>query len=312
MGRRAALGISHTPLLGLNPLAPEIDADLRGALAEASRLARAFAPDLIVMFAPDHFNGFFHDLMPPFCIGTEAQAIGDYGTPAGRVAVDGEAALGLAKGLITAGFEPAVSRRMVVDHGVAQPLQLLFDSIEAVPVLPIFVNAAAPPAIPTVARVVQFGRAVGRHFADDPRRILYLGSGGLSHDPPIPTLENPDRTMRERVIVRQRATPEQRAERQSRVIQAGRDMAAGRSGRRPLNAAWDQRVMALIEAGDWEGIGTIGEEEIVREGGGSAHETKNWFAAFAAVEAAVLTTRQRWYRAIPELIAGFGVMFRSD
>ena len=57
MGMRAALGLSHTPLLGLNPLPPEVDADLRGAIAEASRLARAFAPELIVLFAPDHFNG---------------------------------------------------------------------------------------------------------------------------------------------------------------------------------------------------------------------------------------------------------------
>jgi 2,3-dihydroxyphenylpropionate 1,2-dioxygenase len=69
--------------------------------------------------------------------------------------------------------------------------------------------------------------------------------------------------------------------------------------------------MSLLEAGDWGGIGNIGEDEIVREGGGSAHETKNWLAAFAAVDAAALTTRQRWYRAIPDLIAGFGVMFRS-
>lgn len=46
------------------------------------------------------------------------------------------------------------------------------------------------------------------------------------------------------------------------------------------------------------------------EGGGSAHETKNWIAAFAAASGRSLTTQQRWYRAIPELIAGFGVMLR--
>ena len=312
MSARAILGLSHTPLLGLNPLPAEADADLRGALAEVSRHARDFAPELVVMFAPDHFNGFFHDMMPAICIGTEAEAIGDYGTLAGRVAVDGESALGLVRALIGAGFDPAVSRRMVVDHGVAQPLQLLFDSLEAVPVLPVFVNAAAPPAIPTVARVVQLGRAVSRHFAQDPRRILYVGSGGLSHDPPIPTLDNPDAAMRERIIVRQRASPEQRTTRQTRVIQAGRDMAAGTSDRRALNAGWDTHVMDLLERGDWVGVHGIGEEEIVREGGGSAHETKNWIAAFAAVDSVSMTTRQRWYRALPELIAGFGVMLRDD
>jgi len=310
MTERAALGLSHTPLLGLNPLPADVDADLRGALDEAARLVQAFAPELVVMFVPDHFNGFFHDLMPALCIGTEASAIGDYGTPAGPVNVAGDDALGLARALIDGGFDPAVSRRMVVDHGVAQPLQLLFGSLASPPVLPIFVNAAAPPAIPTVRRVVALGRAVGSHFAADKRRILFLGSGGLSHDPPIPTLDNPDPAMRERIIVRQTATPEQRAQRQARVLQAGRDMGAGRSDRRPLNAQWDERVMSLLESGDWTGIEAISEQEIVREGGGSAHETKNWIAAFAAASGRALTTRQRWYRAIPELIAGFGVMLR--
>ena len=312
MRKRAVLGLSHTPLLGLNPLPAEVDADLRGALDEASRLVQAFAPELVVMFAPDHFNGFFHDLMPAICIGTEAVAIGDYGTPAGPINVAGEDALGLARALIAAGFDPAVSRRMVVDHGVAQPLHLLFGSLASPPVLPIFLNAAAPPAIPTVRRVTALGRAVGSHFATDTRRILFLGSGGLSHDPPIPTLDNPDPAMRERIIVRHTASPEQRAQRQARVLEAGRNMGQGRSDRRPLNAAWDERVMTLLETGDWAAIEAIGEDEIVREGGGSAHETKSWIAAFAAAADKTLTTRQRWYRAIPDLIAGFGVMLRVD
>lgn len=311
MKMRAVLGLSHTPLLGLNPLPVEVDADLHAALAEAARHARAFEPELVVMFAPDHFNGFFHDLMPAICIGTEAEAIGDYGTSAGRVNVAGDDALVLARRLVSARFDPAVSRRMVVDHGVAQPLDLLFGGLESPPVLPIFLNAAGPPAIPTVARVIQLGRAVGHHFAADPRRILYVGSGGLSHDPPIPTLENPDAAMRERIIVRQRATPDQRQAREARVMQAGRAMAAGSSDRRPLNAEWDRRVMRLLETGDWNGIESISEEEIVREGGGSAHETKNWIAAFAAAAGVAMTTRQSWYRPIPELIAGFGVMFRA-
>lgn len=48
---------------------------------------RAFAPELVVLFTPDHFNGFFYDLMQPFCIGTAASAIGDFGTVAGELPV---------------------------------------------------------------------------------------------------------------------------------------------------------------------------------------------------------------------------------
>ncbi len=49
--------------------------------------ARAFvvdyAPTLVVSFAPDHHNGFFYDLMPPFCFGYEALGVGDYGSTQG-------------------------------------------------------------------------------------------------------------------------------------------------------------------------------------------------------------------------------------
>ena len=105
-------------------------------------------------------------------------------------------------------------------------------------------------------------------------------------------------------------TPDERTSRQARVLAVGRDMAAGKSSRRALNAEWDQRVMTLLERNEWAVIGAISEEEIVREGGGSAHETKNWIAAFASQAGTALSTRLRWYRAIPELIAGFGVMLR--
>lgn len=313
---RAVLGLSHTPLLDLNPLAPDVDADLRAALHEAAAAARQFAPELIVMFAPDHFNGFFHELMPPFCIGTAATAVGDYGTLAGVVNVADSDALALARALIDAGFDPAVSRRMQVDHGVAQPLALMFGTLNGAPVLPIFINAAAPPAVPTVARVHQFGLAVGRHLRNDPRRILFIGSGGLSHDPPIPTLEHPDAAVRERITVRHTATPAERAIRQTRVIEAGRAMAEGRSDRRALNPQWDLHFMDLVEQQDWAAIDAMPEQQIVLEGGGSAHEIKSWIAAFAAASqqppGRELETRVRWYRAIPDLIAGFGVLFRES
>jgi 2,3-dihydroxyphenylpropionate 1,2-dioxygenase len=308
---RAVLGLSHTPLLGLNPLAPEVESSLRSALAEAARHVREFAPELLVVFGPDHFNGFFHELMPPFCIGTQAEAVGDYGTPAGPLNVAGDDALGLATSLIAAGFEPAVSRRMNVDHGFAQPLQLLFGGLASPPLVPVFINAAAPPAIPTVARCIALGRAVGRYWERDPRRILFIGSGGLSHDPPIPTLENADPAVRERIIVRNQPTAEQRATRQERVMAAGRAMAAGTSDRRPLNPHWDRQLMDRLEARDWRAIETTAEDDIVAQGGGSAHEIKNWLAAFAAHGAAASSTRQRWYQDIPELIAGFGILFRA-
>lgn len=76
-----------------------------------------FAPELIVLIAPDHYNGFFNELMPTFCIGTEATAVGDYLSPAGPLNVPQDKALALATHLMDSNFDMAVSRRMLVDHG---------------------------------------------------------------------------------------------------------------------------------------------------------------------------------------------------
>jgi 2,3-dihydroxyphenylpropionate 1,2-dioxygenase len=309
--RRAVLGLSHTPLLGLIPLATDVETALRGALDDAVQAVREFSPELVVIFAPDHFNGFFHEVMPPFCIGSHAEAVGDFGTPDGPLNVPADEALSLATSFGKSGLDVAASRRMWVDHGFAQPLQLLFGGLDSPPIIPIFINAAAPPAIPAVTRCIALGRAVGRHFATDPRRILVIGSGGLSHDPPIPALDHPDAGVRERTIVRNRPTPEQRAARQERVIAAGKAMAGGTSDRRPLNPEWDRQFLDRLAAEAWSAIEAMSDEDIVRYGGNSAHEVKTWIAAFASAEAGALKTRLRWYRDIPELIAGFGVLFRS-
>ena len=312
MSRRAVLGLSHTPLLGLSALPEAVDVALAGALRELTERVRAFAPELVVMFAPDHYNGFFHDLMPPFCVGTRAEAIGDYGTPAGPLAVAADDAIALTRHVAAAGFDAAISRAMTVDHGFSQPLQLLFGSLDTPPVLPIFVSTLAEPAIPSASRCAAMGRAVGRHFRDDPRRILTIGSGGLSHDPPVPTLSHPDPAVHERILVRNRPDAAARAARQARVIEAGRAMAAGTGDRQALNPVWDESVMDWLERGDWRRLEALDDATIVREGGASAHETKCWIAAFASASGSSLQRRMRWYQAIPALIAGFGILLSTD
>ena len=84
----------------------------------------------------------------------------------------------------------AISAAMDVDHGTVQPLQKLFGDATAKPVIPIFVNSVATPLGP-LRRVRALGTAVGRHLATLGRRVLVIGSGGRSHDPPVPTLDQP-------------------------------------------------------------------------------------------------------------------------
>jgi 2,3-dihydroxyphenylpropionate 1,2-dioxygenase len=70
---------SHTPMMEfIHPAQPGVEQAVRAAFADLAAEVAAFDPQLIVMFAPDHFNGFFYDLMPPFCLGVRARGAGDW------------------------------------------------------------------------------------------------------------------------------------------------------------------------------------------------------------------------------------------
>lgn len=315
MAPRSFLGLSHTPLLGLNTISPAVEQVLQAALAEMRRQVLASAPELVVLIAPDHYNGFFNELMPPFCIGTQVSAVGDYLSPAGPLRVDEDAALSLCDGLLDAGFDMAISRRMQVDHGFAQPLQLLWGSLDTPPVVPIFLNAVAPPTIPRLGRCTSLGQAIGRHFEKDARRVLFIGSGGLSHEPPVPTLDHADAAVRERITLRQAPTAAERDAKTRRVMAAGRALAEGSPAIKPLNPRWDAAWMDAIAGSDTEleQLGQRSESSIGEEGGLSAHESKSWLIGRAALHAPTAPECLfRHYQAIPEYIAGFGIMHLQE
>lgn len=137
-------------------------------LACARERVLAFAPDLVVLIAPDHHkNGFFNALMPPFCIGTSARPVDDYLSPAGPFNVDADAAVALATRLMDEDFDAAVSRR----PWFAQPLQILWGGLNTPPVLPISINAAAQPGIPRLRRCRALAGAIGRSLDGMPKRI---------------------------------------------------------------------------------------------------------------------------------------------
>ena len=299
--------MSHSPLLNLPGPSQDLLDDIDTALTPARQFVEDFDPEIVVIFAPDHYNGFFYKLMPPFCIGTEAQGVGDYGTHKGPLDVPEAVAVGCAKAVLSAGVDIAISASMEVDHGTVQPLEKLFGSATARPVIPIFINSVATPLGP-LHRCRTLGTAVGGYLATLGKRVLLVGSGGLSHDPPVPTLSTATPQVVERIVHGRPMTPEQRSARQTAVMDAAKSFAAGESDLAPLNPEFDHQFLEIVDSGHLGDLDTWSNSFIANEGGNSAHEIRTWVAAFAALAAAgPYRTDVRYYRPAPELIAGFAV-----
>jgi 2,3-dihydroxyphenylpropionate 1,2-dioxygenase len=299
--------MSHSPLLNLPGPSEELLEDIESAVSSTRDFVRDFNPELVVIFTPDHYNGFFYRLMPPFCIGTAATGVGDYGTFAGPLNVPADIAAACAQSLWDHDVDIAVSSSMDVDHGTVQPLEALFGAADSVPVIPIFINAVATPLGP-LKRVRALGAGVGDFLAGLGKRTLVVGSGGLSHDPPVPTLATAPAAALGRIVHGEPMSVEQRAARQSAVMAAAHDFAHGESPLRALNPDWDAALLELLDDNRIADVDTWSNEQVAAAAGNSAHEVRTWIAAFSAMAAGgSYETMFRYYRAAPELIAGFAV-----
>lgn len=302
----AACCTSHSPLHGLNDPEPAVVAEVEAALDAARSFIAGYRPDLVVLYGVDHLNGFLYDVLPQFCIGTTATAIGDYGTASGRLSVDATAARTCAAAVLARDVDVAVSEEMTVDHAFAQPLSLLFGALDAVPLVPIFINANAVPRSP-VHRSRTLGRAVGHWAEATGQRILLLGSGGLSHDPPLPTMDDADAALVERLL--HGVTVDGRRARESSTLGAARQFTQGEGPLQALDPEFDRAFQAIITENRLDEVDTWTDEWLTAVGGRGGHEVRTWVATFAGLEASgPWTIETSYYRPIPEWIVGFGVM----
>ena len=298
--------LSHSPLMGKNDPSATIRHDVDEALENARRFVEDFDPELIVLFGPDHLNGFLYKVMPQFCVGTKATAIGDFGSAAGCISVASDLAVDCAEAILQSGVDTALSIDMTVDHAFAQPLSLVVGGLRSRPVIPIFINAAAAPRS-GIGRARLLGTAVGTWAAGLGMRILFMGSGGLSHDPPGASLATATPETLPRLVTG--ITDAARAEREVAVLDVAREHARGEGPLRALAPEFDLAFMEMLSQGRTAEVDGWHDDWLSENFGRAVHEIRTWIAAFGALGATGdYTVTNQFYRPVPDWIVGFGVM----
>ncbi len=155
----------------------------------------------------------------------------------------------LAESVMAAEIDVSLSYRMQVDHGCADALAVLTGGLDRYPVIPVFINSVAPP-MATLRRARLLGDAVGRFLSRTGKRVLVVGSGGISHEPPVPELAGASDEVAERLIAGRNPSAEARAARQARTVAAAQAFVAGDSHLHPLNPEWDRAFLSLLASGE--------------------------------------------------------------
>lgn len=289
---------------------PETSAEVTRWLTEARAAMEEFDPELVIIFGPDHLNAFVYSVLPQFCVITSATSLGDYGGARGDFLVPGDLAERCLEAVLAAGVDVAMSARATLDHAFAQPMELLFGGLDARPVIPIFINAAAPPLAP-ISRARVLGEAVGAWAGTLGLRVLFVGSGGLSHDPPSPSLKGATPEVFDRLV--NGMAEEARPAREKGAEDAAREFAAGRGPLQPLAPDFDRDFMALLADRRLHEVDGMSNEWLSRIGGKAVHEIRTWVAAFSALGAVSsdYEVTARCYRPIPEWIVGYGGMIAA-
>jgi len=192
---RVALGIGTSHLAMFLRDIPDADpaqvASLRSGFETLAAALAAEAIDVLVVISGEHVNKFFLDNLPAFAVGTAASYWGPVdNVPLEKRNIPGHARL--AAHLLQYGMSNGIDWARVdewpLDHGMVVPLHFL-DPSARIPVVPIFVNCAAPPG-PSLARCQDVGEKLAEALRqwDEDANIACIACGGLSHSPGDPRM----------------------------------------------------------------------------------------------------------------------------
>jgi hypothetical protein len=178
---------SHAPMMAAakESASEEQRRNFFGALDHIRQTATERGVQACVVFSNEHFTNFFLENFPQNCIGVGERNWGptEAWLPIDKAWVPGHPELAdhIVRSTLRAGFDPAFSHLLELDHGVMTVYHELDESMK-LPLVPIVQNCAVEPLMP-VRRCYEFGKAVGdavRSF-DGLERVAVVGAGGLSH-----------------------------------------------------------------------------------------------------------------------------------
>jgi 2,3-dihydroxyphenylpropionate 1,2-dioxygenase len=254
--------------------------EFRAGVARAAERVAAFDPQLVVFFGSDHRRAFV-DSVPAIAVMTEAEGLGDLGSATGRYDIPAKTADELAGALLDRDFDVTVVQRPPWITASARPTPSSSGELPTVPVIPIY-QLRHEAAQDRPSRAFALGRAVREELSYLDQRILFIGSGGLSHSPPSLVSAVAGLSDAERLAMNE----------------AGREAAKDK-----INPAWDNEFLRRIAA-DPDGLKRLTSAEIETAGVG-AHEVRTWIAAIAAGNRPMEIIA---YEPVREWITGMGVV----
>ncbi|MCW3003777.1 MAG: mhpB [Conexibacter sp.] len=253
----------------------------REGVEKARALVERFDPELVVFFGSDHRRAFTRTV-PAIAVMTSAASLGDLGSPEGAYDIPEDLARDLAGGLLARDFDITVVGDVELDHGFGQTLGQVVGELDRLPVVPIYINCAMPP-LPTCARALALGQAVGAQLDALNRRVLIIGSGGLSHSPPSLEAAAVGLSDEERRELNRVGMP---------------------AARKKIRPEWDRTFLERLTNRDWDALAAMTDADIDPAGVG-AHEVRTWVAAVAAAGTPVEVLA---YEPVPDWITGMAVV----
>ncbi len=187
---------SHAPLIAREwaTLTDETRGIVIASYRELGKRLMWARPDILVMVTTDHWVNFFLNNLPSFCVGVGPEHDGPpepFLKPHfPHETLPGHEQFGrhLVDTAFAEGFDPAISYRAKLDHGVCIPLwQMALKDIPAI--VPVFINELEEP-MPTIKRCFDWGKLLAKAIESFPgdQRIGVFGTGGLSHSIGEPTM----------------------------------------------------------------------------------------------------------------------------